>query len=125
MHKNTILFVIIAAFAGFVGGFWLANSINRSAANTAISQKPPANSNSNSLQTKGEPDLTDDELKAKIAEADKNPDNFAFQKELGIPAVVCGPGNIAVAHKPDEYVSEEQMGLCDAMLDKLVERLST
>ena len=84
MHKNTILFVIIAAFAGFVGGFWLANSINRSAANTAISQKPPANSNSNSLQTKGEPDLTDDELKAKIAEADKNPDNFAFQKELGI-----------------------------------------
>ena len=46
-----------------------------------------------------------------------------FQKELGIPAVVCGPGNIAVAHKPDEYVSEEQMALCDAMLDKLVERL--
>jgi acetylornithine deacetylase len=38
--------------------------------------------------------------------------------------VVCGPGNIAVAHKPDEYVSEEQMALCDAMLDKLVERLS-
>ena len=48
-----------------------------------------------------------------------------FQKELGIPAVVCGPGNIAVAHKPDEYVSEEQMALCDAMLDKLVERLSS
>ena len=47
-----------------------------------------------------------------------------FQQELGIPAVVCGPGNIAVAHKPDEYVSEEQMALCDAMLDKLVERLS-
>ena len=47
-----------------------------------------------------------------------------FQKELGIPAVVCGPGNIAVAHKPDEYVSEDQMALCDAMLDKLVERLS-
>ena len=47
-----------------------------------------------------------------------------FQQELGIPAVVCGPGNIAVAHKPDEYVSEKQMALCDAMLDKLVERLS-
>lgn len=47
-----------------------------------------------------------------------------FQKELGVPAVVCGPGNIAVAHKPDEYVSEEQIALCDQMLDKLVERLS-
>jgi acetylornithine deacetylase len=47
-----------------------------------------------------------------------------FQQELGIPAVVCGPGNIAVAHKPDEYVSEEQMGLCDVMLGRLLDRLS-
>ncbi len=47
-----------------------------------------------------------------------------FQKELGIPAVVCGPGNIAVAHKPDEYVSEAQIALCDAMLARLVERLN-
>ncbi len=82
MHKNTILFVIIAAFAGFAGGFWLANSINRSAINSA--GPLPASSNSNRPQTKEEPDLTDDEIKAKIAEGDKNPTNFAFQKELGI-----------------------------------------
>ncbi len=36
-----------------------------------------------------------------------------FQAVLGTPAVVCGPGNIAVAHKPDEYVSEAQMAQCD------------
>ena len=47
-----------------------------------------------------------------------------FQKTLGIPAVVCGPGSIAVAHKPDEYVSEEQMAACDAMLGRLVEKLA-
>jgi acetylornithine deacetylase len=47
-----------------------------------------------------------------------------FQQELGIPAVVCGPGNIAVAHKPDEYVSEEQLALCDAMLGRLLERVA-
>ena len=47
-----------------------------------------------------------------------------FQKELGIPAVVCGPGNIAVAHKPDEYVSRDQMALCDEMLARLVDKLS-
>lgn len=47
-----------------------------------------------------------------------------FQQELGTPAVVCGPGNIAVAHKPDEYVSVEQLGLCDAMLARLLDRLS-
>jgi acetylornithine deacetylase len=47
-----------------------------------------------------------------------------FQKALGIPAVVCGPGSIAVAHKPDEYISEEQLAACDAMLGRLVEKLS-
>ena len=47
-----------------------------------------------------------------------------FQKVLGTPAVVCGPGNIAVAHKPDEYVSEAQMAACDRMLARLVENLS-
>ncbi len=47
-----------------------------------------------------------------------------FQQELGVPAVVCGPGSIAVAHKPDEYVSEAQLAACDRMLERLVERLS-
>jgi acetylornithine deacetylase len=47
-----------------------------------------------------------------------------FQQELGVPAVVCGPGSISVAHKPDEYVSEEQLALCDAMLARLLDRLS-
>jgi acetylornithine deacetylase len=47
-----------------------------------------------------------------------------FEKELGVPAVVCGPGNIAVAHKPDEHVSEAQLAACDRMLERLVEKLS-
>ena len=47
-----------------------------------------------------------------------------FQKALGTPAVVCGPGNIAVAHKPDEHVSEAQLSQCDRMLERLVEKLS-
>ena len=46
-----------------------------------------------------------------------------FQQVLGTPAVICGPGNIAVAHKPDEHVSEAQMAACDAMLERLVEKL--
>lgn len=47
-----------------------------------------------------------------------------FQHVLGTPAVVCGPGNIAVAHKPDEHVSGEQLAQCDAMLERLVDRLA-
>ena len=47
-----------------------------------------------------------------------------FQTVLGTPAVVCGPGNIAVAHKPDEFVSEAQLAACDQMMARLVEKLS-
>jgi acetylornithine deacetylase len=47
-----------------------------------------------------------------------------FQQALGIPAVVCGPGNIAVAHKPDEYVSEDQLAQCDRMLARLLDKVS-
>lgn len=42
----------------------------------------------------------------------------------GIPVVVCGPGNIAQAHKPDEYVSLEQVALCERFMERLIERIS-
>lgn len=34
----------------------------------------------------------------------------------GIPTVVCGPGSVAQAHQPDEYVTEAQLAACDAFL---------
>jgi acetylornithine deacetylase len=43
---------------------------------------------------------------------------------LGSHVVVCGPGSIRQAHKPDEYLSREQLTLCCDMLVKLGERLS-
>lgn len=46
-----------------------------------------------------------------------------FNARLGIPTVICGPGSMAQGHKPDEYVSVEQMARCEAMLAVLVERL--
>jgi acetylornithine deacetylase len=42
---------------------------------------------------------------------------------IGIPTVVCGPGSMDQGHKPDEFVSVEQLQACDAMLDRLVHRL--
>jgi len=41
----------------------------------------------------------------------------------GIPTVVCGPGSIAQAHKPDEFVSVEQMTKCENFLDRLIDSL--
>jgi acetylornithine deacetylase len=40
-----------------------------------------------------------------------------------VPTVVCGPGSITQAHKPDEFVTIDQMQCCDAMLDRLLNRL--
>ena len=45
-----------------------------------------------------------------------------FQR-AGIPTVVCGPGSIAQAHKPNEYVTLDQLAKCDAFLRKLGDRL--
>ena len=45
-----------------------------------------------------------------------------FDARLGIPTVICGPGSMAQGHKPDEYVTVEQMARCEAMLAALVAR---
>lgn len=42
----------------------------------------------------------------------------------GIPAVVCGPGSIDVAHRPDEYVTVDQLTACLDLLGRLVDELS-
>jgi len=46
-----------------------------------------------------------------------------FHDRLGLPTVICGPGSMAQGHKPDEYVSVEQIARCETMLAALVERL--
>ncbi|KUJ81317.1 acetylornithine deacetylase [Ruegeria profundi] len=44
-------------------------------------------------------------------------------QDLGMSVVVCGPGSIEQAHKPDEYVSEDQMAQCLDMLGRLSAKL--
>ena len=39
----------------------------------------------------------------------------------GIPAVVCGPGDIADAHQPDESIAVAQLEACVVKLSRLVE----
>lgn len=77
MDKNTILLVIIAALGGFIAGFMLANMLNRSDNRYAGMPVQPAGSANSAT-------LSQEEIRAKVAEADQNADNFAFQKNLGI-----------------------------------------
>lgn len=44
-------------------------------------------------------------------------------QQLGVHAIVCGPGSITQAHKADEYVEIEQLDLCCRMLNRLGRRL--
>lgn len=42
----------------------------------------------------------------------------------GIPTVVCGPGSMEQGHKPDEFVTLDQLHGCDAMLRRLADYVS-
>ena len=45
-----------------------------------------------------------------------------FQR-AGIPTVICGPGSILQAHKPNEYVERDQIARCENFLRRLMERM--
>lgn len=59
--------------------------------------------------------LTDDRETRKVA---YGTEGGLFQ-QAGIPTVICGPGHIEHAHKPDEFVAVEQLGTCEGFLRKL------
>lgn len=48
-----------------------------------------------------------------------------FFQESGIPAVICGPGDIAQAHKPDEFIALTQVAACEAFLRRLIDHVAT
>jgi acetylornithine deacetylase len=46
-------------------------------------------------------------------------------QEAGISTVLCGPGSIEQAHKPDEFVTRDQLALCERFLRRLVDHVAT
>ena len=42
----------------------------------------------------------------------------------GIPSIICGPGSIDQAHKPDEFIALDQVARCEAFLQRLIDRVS-
>lgn len=63
---------------------------------------------------------------ALAASGDNIAQKVSFGTEAGlyqgadIPTIVCGPGHIVHAHKPDEYVSLEQIARCEAFVTRLI-----
>ncbi len=44
-------------------------------------------------------------------------------QDAGYSAVVCGPGDIAQAHQPDEYLEVSEFLVCQRFMERLLERL--
>ena len=47
-----------------------------------------------------------------------------FKRELNLPTIICGPGSIDQAHKPDEFISTQQIEKGGAFIDKLINNCS-
>lgn len=45
-----------------------------------------------------------------------------YFQQAGWSTVVCGPGSIEQAHRPDEFIERSQLEACEAFLDRLVHR---
>lgn len=45
-------------------------------------------------------------------------------QQTGIEAIICGPGDIAQAHRPNEYVEISQLAACQRMMEELGARLA-
>jgi acetylornithine deacetylase len=46
-------------------------------------------------------------------------------QNYGIPAVICGPGSIEQAHRPDEFCALSELEACEAFLRKVVAKASS
>ena len=60
-------------------------------------------------------ELTDTERPIKVAFGTEG----GCYDARGIPSLVCGPGDIKAAHKPDEWIAVEQLERCDVFLRQL------
>jgi len=48
-----------------------------------------------------------------------------YYQNAGVPTIICGPGDIAQAHQPDEWVAQSQLDTCDNFIRRLADRLLT
>ena len=48
-----------------------------------------------------------------------------YYQNSGIPTIICGPGHIAQAHQPDEWIAQDQLDACDVFIRRLADRLLT
>ncbi len=85
MKRSSFFFSILAVILSFAGGFLIANSFNRSELESVRSENDRLKANVAETTNKAaEFELSDEEIKARISEADGNPTNLKFNRDLAI-----------------------------------------
>lgn len=84
MNKKALIISVVAVVFSFIGGFILANALNRNEINNLQAELGRLKNSQPSQTEASKATLTEDEIRAKIAEADGNPTNIEFQKNLAI-----------------------------------------
>lgn len=105
MKSRILTVAILAGLVGLIGGFLLANGLNRSTLNALKTQLDKRNadpaSNSGPSSKPNDLNVSAEDIKSKVAEADANPTDLAFQKSLG-----RGLYRFATVKKDAELVQE-------------------
>lgn len=85
MNGKVFWLSIAAVVVSLVSGFLLANALNRSELNAlrAENERLKTSPNESPVNQTGQT-LSSEEIREKIAEADRNPNNYPFQKNLGL-----------------------------------------
>lgn len=84
MNGKALGLSILAVILSFIGGFFVANSLNKSELETLRTENNRLKTTPATSDTKeSEASLSDEEIRKKLAEADQNPSNFQVQKTFG------------------------------------------
>lgn len=85
MEKKFIWLSILAVIVSFIGGFIVANALNRNELENLRTENSRIKNDSSTVNEEtGEFSLSDEEIRQKIAEAEQNKNDFGFQKGLGL-----------------------------------------
>jgi tetratricopeptide (TPR) repeat protein len=91
MNSKIFWLSVLAIIISFFGGFYLANSLNgNELVKLRAENEQLKNSSAENPPKDSDGTLTDDEIRQKIAEADKNPGNLAYQRSLGLALLTYG-----------------------------------
>lgn len=82
MNRTSLIISVIAVILSFIGGFLLANSLNKNEIGSLRAENDRVKASA--AETKPKDDLSEAEIKEKIAEADAKPDAIDFQRNLGV-----------------------------------------